>query len=198
MEELNKATLQKALAQLPEYAPQPELWGRIERELQHKEALRQLPEYAPPPEVWEGIHATLDKPRSKAPLFVSGWRKLAAAAVVTGLSLGLAWWWLNADSPEQVATIYSQEKGALIEAPSADPEDEAAFEEIPRQFAAMYASRQMPVARELQSSLEELNGAVSDIREVLDQYGADPELVQQLTLVERERTDVLKQMASML
>lgn len=199
MEELNKATLQKALAKMPEYAPQPELWGRIERELQHKEALRKLPEYAPPPDVWEGIQAALEnKPRAKARILALNWRSMAAAAVVAGLSFGLAWWWFNADAPERVAMSYAQEQGALLETPQTDPEDEAAFEEIPRQFAAIYEGQNTPLAQELQSSLEELNGAVADIRDVLDQYGADPELVQELTVVERERTDVLKQMAAML
>lgn len=198
MEELNKHTLQHALAQLPVYEPQADLWGRIELGLAQKEALQSLPEYNPPPQVWEGIAAALDKPQKQQNtprLRRIQW--LAAAAVLTGISFGLMLW-LRSDPPARVAMQYTQEAGSMVEVPAIDPDDEAAFTEIPRQFAALYSGKQEPIAQELQSSLEELNSAVGEIRGALKDYGADPELVQQLTLMERERTDVLKQMADLL
>lgn len=194
MKERNRDTLTHALQQLPQYAPGDALWRGIENALDKQAVIEALPEYAPPPEVWAHIEANLYSPRR---IWLNRAKWVAVAAIAVGVGLGLRWM-INADAPARITTGYSQDKVAAIEIPAVDAEEEAAFQDIPKQLAVAYLGDQAGEAQRLKTSLEELNGAVEEIRGMLKRYGPDNRMIEQLGDVERERTEVLKQMASLL
>ena len=51
---------------------------------------------------------------------------------------------------------------------------------------------------ELLAELNELNAACEELRDVLDKYGFDKDLAQELTKAELERTGVVRKMAAVL
>lgn len=60
MEELNKDTLKKALAQLPNYAPEATVWAAIDVQLQLSDLKSDLNQYAPPSFIWDNLEKQLE------------------------------------------------------------------------------------------------------------------------------------------
>ena len=199
MQEKNHPTLQQALRSLPEYQAQPRLWQAIASELEFREkeaalqrALRRLPAYEPPPSVWEGVLVEL-KPRRIRPLYY--WT--AAAALALALFAGTRAYQLI----QKPDVRYLAQTEAAVTTPFSTeiPEqDESAILEVGQAFASYHQQYRDPQGEELIGSLKELDAASQELRKVLQTYGFDEQLAQELTRVELQRNQVIRKMAAVL
>ncbi len=196
--ELNRNTLERAISELPGYAPEQGLWTAIEAQLeleaqdkQLRIATHQLPLYAPPPQVWENISGALEQ----KPKLRKLWTKpvLAVAATIFGAILSVGAW-----------LYFSEETGAQMVLHTTEMLDISDFEgdwDEDEQDIAMVVSmvEKMPANENLTSlktELEELNEAKSVLTHTMSQYGKDAELIRRLSKIERERSNIVKQMAA--
>ncbi len=196
--ELNRNTLERAISELPGYAPEQGLWTAIEAQLeleaqdkQLRIATHQLPLYAPPPQVWENISGALEQ----KPKLRKLWTKpvLAVAATIFGAILSVGAW-----------LYFSEETGAQMVLHTTEMLDISDFEgdwDEDEQDIAMVVSmvEKMPANENLTSlktELEELNEAKSVLTHTMSQYGKDAELIRRLSKIERERSNIIKQMAA--
>ncbi len=205
--EENKATLQRALRQLPQYDPPATLWAGIAEVLEEdegeerlQEALRHLPAYTPPTGVWQSIEKGLEEETAVITPALSrrrAWR--AAAAVALLCAATLIWWQENRQAPPVVTIEQSLEVLPDDPATAADwNADEAAFHQVLNQVSTHPLLRETPELQTLQAELEELNGAKEEIEYMMQRYGRDAVLVRQIGEIERERSEVLKQLVTMI
>lgn len=196
-EEQNYQTLRSAIQQLPHYEPSTAVWEGIDQRLKSEEtldnALAQLTTYAPPTAVWERISADLEKPATVRRLRPV-WIGIAAAAVVV-VSVGTYFW--NTQTPEPVETL--QVVYQEVEQPSnvvkADwDDDEADIDFVAKAYAQRVAFLQKD--NSLLSELEELNQAKLEIKTMLAKYGNDANLIRTIADIERQRSAIVKQMAT--
>ena len=73
-------------------------------------------------------------------------------------------------------------------------EDENLFEEINVICQTKTYSCTVPEFQILEKELQELNEAKSDLKQAINSFGKDTELISQLSEIELERTTVLKKM----
>lgn len=196
-EEQNYQTLRNAIQQLPDYEPSIAVWEVIDQRLKSEEtldnALAQLTTYAPPTAVWERISEDLEKPATVRRLRLV-WIGAAAAAVLV-VSAGTYFW--NTQTPEPVETL--QVVYQEVEQPSnivkADwDDDEADIDFVAKAYAQRVAFLQKDDS--LLSELEELNQAKLEIKTMLAKYGNDANLIRTIADIERQRSAIVKQMAT--
>jgi hypothetical protein len=199
MREKNHPTLQQAIQSLPEYQAKPPLWEAISSELAFREneatlqrALRRLPEYEPPPSVWDAVSREL-KPRRIRPLHY--WT--AAAALALALFAGTRAYQLSREP--QVQYLAQTEPAVTTPFSTELPEqDESAILEVGQAFASYHRQYRDPQGEELIGSLNELEAASQELRKVLQTYGFDEQIAQELTRVELQRNQVIRKMAAVL
>ena len=206
MKELNHATLQNALRQLPAHEPPVALWEALESQLTLDAAFSHpadaLPVHTPPADIWANIEAQLDQETASAAPLQSRrgglwWRRLSAAAAIT-LLMGAAWWAMRNGSAGAENLQVSQElvDNRLLE-PLQEQEDDA-FEMVQHLCREQQPVCQIPEFRNLKTELDELTEARTSLREALGAYGNDPELVGQLVEIERERSRILQTLVTMI
>lgn len=199
-QEINHKTLQRAINQLPQYTPEAQVWLTLEQELgtlASEEtlhvAIEGLPSYAPSASLWGRIAIELEQPVRK-PLFVRRWVQLASAAALAGAVISLAIWLNQPKDPITKESIFYAQTESM-EAVNADwDEDDALIDNVAKAYAqrASFLQNKDP---NLLSELEELNEAKAEIKAMMQKYGRDAELIQNIVEIERERTTVAKQMA---
>lgn len=199
VQEQNYETLRNAINRLPSYEPGISVWNAIDRRLTSEEtldhAIAQLPSYAPPAAVWERITEDLEKP-AKVRRLRPVWIGIAAAAVAV-FAVGIYLW--NSQVPEPMETIqvvYKQvEKPNHILKADWDEED-AEMQAVVDAFAQKASFVKQVDDESLLSEWKELNNAKAEIKTMLAKYGNDPDLVQTIAEIERQRSAVVKQMAT--
>lgn len=195
MEEYNHQTLQAAIANLPVYAPDYLIWEALQSELdearQLKPAIDALPLYAPPPQVWEHIESDLDK-KPRRLIFLKNWRYAVAAAALIGLAF-IAVWRQQRLEKETVQFAYTTIESNFTAVANDWDSEEAVFQEIAeayRQKSDLYQNK-----GRLLMELEELDEAKQEVKQMMNKYGVDAQLIKQIAEIERQRTAVLKKMA---
>lgn len=212
MLEHNHHLLKAALKKLPVHSPKDRLWDAIDMELTAGEhdvnlqvAVSGLPQHKAPDSIWSNIEDSLDKdqqsvlepvsiqesPKRRTQVFsITRWA--AAAGIFLTFAAGA---WLLKDTfaeREYVTVSYSEEK-AVAQFLSVDwEEDEDAFavvEELCEMNATLCEQEDFRI---LTDELTALNEARDQLKLAMDQYGNDPELIAQLTAIEHDRTDLLK------
>lgn len=204
MKENNLETLRRAIAQLPEYEAPSKIWKQVEQDLEIAlqeqpltSAVEELPVYEAPSSLWDNISAELDQGRvetTKKPRIFQLRRMAAAAAIALLVSAG-AWFMSNQyGARESVSMAYSEEtvNAALLEVDW--EEDETAFAMVAELCKQAVYACQQPEFQILQAELEALNEARISLKEAMEAYGKDAELIAQLTEIEYERSDLLKQL----
>lgn len=199
MKETNKHLLIEALNNLPQYEPKDSLWDEIALELSKdqqeanlQESLAKLPAYDPPIKVWDSIHAELNKSEKPVARIIGWQRWVAAAAVILAISTG-TWLFKNTIANEEIVSInYSEEKVAASFLNIDWEEDEDAFSMVAEFCKTDHIICKQPDFKILTEELEELNAAKQELKQAMDNYGTDPALIAQLTLIEHERSDLLK------
>lgn len=200
MKEQNHDTLQRAIRELPQYSPGEAVWLSLEQALDAeraeeplREAIQSLPTYAPQVDVWDRIEQELAQLVRK-PLFVRRWMQLASAAALVGVAVALAVW-LNLSSGADVQETVTYAQAEQAESTSADWDADDALIAGVADAYAQRASFLQNEGRNLLSELEELDEAKAEIKAMMQKYGTDAQLVQNIVDIERERTEVVKQMA---
>ncbi len=195
MEERNQQTLQTAIAKLPVHKPDYAIWEALQAELdeagQLRPAIDALPVYAPPPQVWEHIETNLNsKPRRLA--LRSTWRYAVAAAALIGLVFTAVRQQQRLEK-ETVQFAYSTIESNFLAVANDWDSEEATFQAI----AKAYQQKSQLYQNEgrLLLELEELNEAKQEIKQMMNKYGMDAQLIKQIAKIERQRTAVLKKMA---
>ncbi len=199
MQEKNKHILEKAIQKLPQYKPESLVWLAIDAELEVMEkesslqnAINELPTYNPADALWENIDASLEVDQKKARRVFWLKRISSAAAVIAFLLIGN--FIFNQNNQENVTITYSQE---LIEEDLFKQdwdEDDDAFETVMAFCKTENIVCQLPEFVVLKSELEDLNDAREELKQALEHYGTDAELIAQLTQIEHDRSDILKKM----
>jgi len=208
MKELNHNTLRDALHALPTYEPPFGLWDEIELALDADDALTEsahtLPLHEPPDALWQQIEARLyavqpQKSVRIEPLLRPLQRRQWWAAAATIALLVVAWWLLRPMAEgEQMAIQISQETVNIeVQAAAQEAEDEG-FDLVATLCESKAPVCEEPDFKALKSELDELTAAKTDLRTALGQYGDDPDMAAQLVQIERERSEVLRQMMQMI
>jgi len=200
MQEKNKHILQEAIQNLPQYEPEALVWLAIDAELDvfEKEnklqnVIEELPVYSPSDSIWENIDAELEADKAKSGRVVWLKRISSAAAVIAFLLIG-NFIFIQNNGQENVTISFSQEVVEEDFLKKDWNDDDDAFEMVIAFCKTENIVCELPEFIGLKSELEELNEAREELKEALEHYGSDAELIAQLTRLEHDRSDVLKQM----
>lgn len=203
MKEQNKDRFKEQLQQLPQYQAPKKAWQGIEWKLDRlqseavlQQSVKQLPQHQAPNDIWQNIDEQLSPTPQQTTIRRRMWvwaNVAALAAVLIGLVL-LVGQWTGTEEADQINYSYSIEtidEQLLV----ADwEEDETAFEMIMEYCKVQQIVCEEPEFKNLQDDLKELNAAREDLLLAMENYGKDAELVAQITRLEHERSDLLKQM----
>ncbi len=187
--------------QLPEHDPRPDLWARIEADLNYEDrleqALRTLSDHDPG-DVWAALEARLEQTGSQPVKRLIRWPNaggMAAAAALAGLVAGWLWWPVATDTTEQVSVAYSTEPAVKakpdLQTTQADDHFMTFVEQHCRQEVAACSRAGV---KELKGRLDDLNERKVKIEEKLSVFGNDPALVEAQIKIENERAEVTKQL----
>lgn len=206
-------------SQLPDYDPHPDLWVRIEADLDSDATLArvvgELPDYEPKTNLWAAIDAQLSQPSAVSvtpgtqpvgvrPLWQQPvprrlWAGMAAAALVVLVG---AWLVLRPSATEAVRMEYAVEQ--TTETPNRDvfsetsAADERAEEFIARQCAEQQLACQLPEVHELRHQLTDLTIEQKRIEQERRTFGDDPTLVRAQVKIENQRIEVTKELITLL
>ena len=205
MQEQNDHTLKDGLRDLPEYDPPEHLWSAINSSIKGldphatplQKAIAQLPTYDPPQEVWEGLSAQL-QPEAKR-----RWLRPLSVAASIIVILGCAIWVSNlsptpssSDGQEVlVASVsYSQEVvDDQLMIHDWNEEDEA-YDLVADLCEDTPFLCSNPNLQVLRAELDELTKAKEELEQAIGKYGSDQNLIEEITDIELQRTDILKKM----
>ena len=193
--------LNRAIAKLPEHKAPETVWQNIEKSLRQdssplSEALDKMPSHSPPPQLWDNITNELDQDKNPVPIRrITILRRMVSAAAVILLLL-VAGIWVSQGPETEEQFVYSEEKLESLVSYADWDRDEEAFAMVMEFCKVQALVCEEPGFKDLRSELEELNSAREKLKEALGVYGSDTHLMTQLTKVERERSDVLKQMVA--
>lgn len=211
------------LRQLPEYEPHPDLWARIETDLDSDavlaRAIGELPDGEPKAALWADIEATLsDGAATDVPVGVSPitqpdyvfpftiarplWAGLAAAAVVVLVG---TWLFMRSSSTETVRVEYAVETSRSLPGSTAvltdigpTDADQRAEAFIRQQCAEQTLACQRPEVHELRNQLTDLTAEQKRIEQERQTFGDDPRLVRAQVQIENQRADVTKELITLL
>lgn len=199
--ENNRESLLKAIEKLPEYAPPQEIWNAIDEELdvinndqplQH--AIAELSTFEPPETLWNTIEQELDTPTSKrTTISFSKWSVAASVALLIAAFFA----WQSTTNPEaKVEMIYTEIQEVEQEWKEDWDADEEDFQVVLAMLDENDLAKEAPESNRLQSELDELNLAKEELKMAISNFGQDSDLIRQLAEIERERTEILKKLAS--
>lgn len=200
MLELNHSTLQQAIRDLPTHEAPGFVWEAIEEglalETQLATDLKKLPQYEAPDFIWEQLDQKLDQqvtPKSWSVRINRRWMVAAAAMLI----LIAGWWMIQTGQTTESIAVTQVQLDDRLRAPLEEQEDDA-FVMIETLCQSRAPVCDLPDFKNLKSELEELNDAKSSLKSALGEYGDDPGLTAQLVRIERERSELLRQMMSMI
>ncbi|MFD2572444.1 hypothetical protein ACFSUS_17525 [Spirosoma soli] len=204
-------------SKLPEYDPHPDLWNRIEADLDADEHIGRvvgdLPQHEPKADLWTFIEAELNnlagnlkqgeeptivRPLWSQPAVRRMWAGVAAAAIVV---LVATWLMLKPTATEQVRVEYAVETAPIDKqktSAGSSTADQRAEDFIIRQCAEQQLACQRPEVHELRNQLTELNLEKARIEQELNTFGNDPNLVRAQVKVENQRADITKELITLL
>jgi hypothetical protein len=192
----------KAIQNLPEHEPRPDLWDRIDADLRADaridRALDDLPVFEPKADSWAQIAGHLEKPVIRS-LRLSSWWVAAAASVA--LAVGL-WFFLQPNSDEKVSIAYATEpvetELTITPEPLVSSADLKAETFINEQCAQQTVVCQKLEVKELKQQLRELSSRKEAVAQELLVFGNDPALVQAQIKIENEQAEVTKELVRIL
>ena len=204
---------------LPEHDPHPNLWARIEADLDSDAVLArvtgELPLLEPSADLWANIEQSLSGeaadeptvlPPNKQPGYVflftvvrPVWAGLAAAAVVVLVGV---WLFFRSNAGESVRVEYAVETGRSVPNAASDDAlssaDERADAFIRQQCAEQQLACQRPEVHELRNQLTDLTAEQTRIEQERRTFGDDPRLVRAQVQIENQRAEVTKELITLL
>ena len=228
MTEVNREILTKALAQLPEYTPQEQVWIGIVTELadapQHEtlaDALESLPKYSPEDGLWNQIERSLPDPQARN-IRTRLHEYQPPASVWEAIEQRLPEQQRHADKPRRRRIVIAAAAAVLLlcigffffsplskeqlqyaiewvdEDQQWQDENEDAFALISVMCADRPPICGEPEFQSLQKELDFLSAALAEIKNNLSPYDDNTLLINALTEIELERNAVAKQMIARL
>jgi len=185
--ELNKNNLKKAITRLSTYEPPKNVWRAIDNELNLQKNIKALPQYTPNDELWENINQQLPAKRTS----IFSIKKWAIAATIL-FCVGVNFWWYQQTNTTSLSYALETVEQQLLAADWDD--DELLFDEINTICQTKTYSCTIPEFQLLKTELKELNDAKSDLKQAINSFGKDTDLIHQLSEIELERTIILKKM----
>lgn len=193
--------LNSALKNLQKYQAPDSIWenlnsnlDKISEEQPLQDALKQLPVYEPSSKVWEMISEDLSPQKS----FFKVYRNVLsiAASVVILIGCGVFFFGNSGDANYQYA--YSEEVVDERLQLNVEEPDEEAFAMIEticseRAFLCKHVDFQR-----LREDFDDLNSAYEELKYAISDFNTSPELMEEMTNIELERTVVFKQLLAML
>ncbi len=196
-QETNHTILKKAVTRLPLHQPPDAVWSAVDEALNLQKGIQRLPNHQPAELVWHSIEKNLVE--SASITLSSGstrrllWTKKISIAASFLLVSVMSWWAINKFSNTN-QFHYTQEiidPQLLI----ADwDEDAEVFTQIEAICQTKNYACTAPEFQQLEQELQELNAAKSDLKQAIDDFGKDTQLIAKLSEVELERTLILKKM----
>jgi hypothetical protein len=194
--------LKRAISELPSYEPAPELWNRIEADLNFdariSKDLLKLPEYDAQSGLWDNIEEALDKDQYKIKRrkvltlakYISG-----IAASITFIILGLEVMLADKPKPSEISyaeeVVYDEHK---FTAAGADKVEDEAIQFIKQHCETNNEVCESPEFVELKSQLDELEAAISELDIAVKKYGKDPDLIRTQVKLENLKSQVTKEL----
>ncbi|WP_020534317.1 hypothetical protein [Lewinella cohaerens] len=195
--EKNRDSLKKALGQMPSFDPPAGLWDQIQSELATPhapveealhDAVQHLPGYAPPVTVWNKLARQLDTDHQTRQLRVVRRRQVLQWAAAVALLL-MAGYGIMREPGPKVKLQYAQETVQQFQAELDWNTDENIFAQLEQELVQVND----PAINKLRFEYEELSSAHEDVTAMLRSYGRDPQLIRQMADIERERSDIYRQ-----
>lgn len=199
--EKNRNSLRQALQQLPSYTPPADMWERVVDNIDRPvvdesplvEAVRSLPGHTPPSGVWNALARHLDDERGAKIRQLRTRRQWMTAAAAVALVLGVAWWVFR-EPPPKISIQYAQETVQQFQLDIDWDADTDIFAQLEQQLSSV----NNPTVNKLKVEYEELSLARKDVESMLKSYGQDPQLVRKMADIERERTDIYRQIIALI
>lgn len=200
--EKNRNSLKEALGQMKTYGAPDRLWNRVEDSLNAPpevdespliEAVGRLSQHSPPASVWNELTKSLDSEKTTKVVRISNRRKWLSIAASVAVLLSVGWFVLG-EAPPKITKLYAQETMQQFQLDIDWNTDEASFEKLSEQLVQLND----PQLNNLKLELDELNSARGDVEDMLKSYGQDPQLVNQLGDIERERSDIYRQIIELI
>lgn len=195
--EHNRDSLKKALEQLRSYDPPAHNWEQIQESLSQptaqdehvlQEAVQHLPGYTPPTSVWNHLSKELDQVRTTKHLRAVRRRQILQWAAAVAFLLATTYVVLREPGPS-VTKVYGEET-VLQFTPDIDwNTEQPLFAQLEEQLNNI----DDPALNQLRFEYEELSEAHEDVTAMLKSYGRDPQLIRQMADIERERSDIYRQ-----
>jgi hypothetical protein len=192
--------IQQAIDQLPTYSAPDHLWHEIREQLDIdqkdnviKATIGDLAQYPPPEAIWSGIQESLAQENPPKSWLKIVRQPLSWAASI--LILVSVFWWLNNNQKSPVSYTYTTQDQDQWLLESDWDTDEADFAEVVQLHQKYLHTFGDKSALNLQEELTELNNARQELKQALENYGKDRELIRQLAAIERARTQIINQMA---
>ena len=197
--EKNRETLKQAIQGL-EPTPAPAfIWDEIatalleaDQEVLIQEAIPRLSRHEAPALVWENIADSLEQNKTTKIRRINGYYWSAAASVALILAATL-WFSLGTEQASYVASVESMDRHLLDNDWESDEAIFAEVMELHDNYLKVFTDQESVTWR---AELAELNDARTELLGAMDLYGKDHELIRQLSNVERDRTEVIKKMAT--
>ena len=200
--EKNRNTLKDALGQMKTYDVPERVWDGVKNNFDAEfdldesvleSAVSRLSQHSPPASVWNELTKSLDSEKTVKVVQMRQRRKWLSIAASVAILLTVAVWVFR-ESPPKISKLYAQETMQQFQLDIDWNEDEGSFENLRDQLAQVND----PFLNNLKMELEELNSARGDVEEMLKSYGQDPQLVNQLGDIERERSDIYRQIIALI
>jgi hypothetical protein len=190
--EKNVNILRDALAKLPSSGPSNYIWAEIERKLNEiplKKALDKLPEFEPDEFLWEAIESKTAKSTGK----IGSWWYAAAVMLIAGIG-GL---WLAQINPSPTIVFSQEVIDARLQLKNEDATD-LQYEKLKAYCEAETTVCSNKNFKRLQDEYETLQTAGEHLQQAMGEYNTEPALVRQFSIVEREKAELLNEMAKMI
>jgi 6-pyruvoyl-tetrahydropterin synthase len=189
--------MKEVLKNLSTYEPPHKVWEAIESRL----PLLEMPLYEPPMDIWNSIENQLVEPENRPfpinnyPFILRGVKNIYWLALAASIALFIA----------VSMTLYFNKKQEITVAITTETLDNKLlnqdWQEADKDFAlveefckTVVQPCEEPEFKNLKNELEELNKAREDLKNALNTYNSDADMVAQLSKLENERSDILKKM----
>jgi hypothetical protein len=166
---------------LPEHEPNENLWLGIQNKLNQKSTLGNLPTYEPEAAVWNNLNSKLNQNSNRPKLIWFG-----AASIFMFISF----YFFFANNQNR----YTQQKIEQEPLISIKTKNEKNIQNIQRICETDKLVCDKPIFKTLKSELENLNSASEELKNAIGNFNSEPELLEQLAVIENQKSDIIKKM----
>lgn len=192
--------LSVAIDRVGGFNPPDSIWGAISDDLDNlksdtvlHEGIEKLKGYEPPNEIWEHIENELFPKKGKM-VRMKFVKSIMAVAAVGLLFLMVKPYF----SESEVSIVYSEETIEVTKEEMNWDEDEDTFQMVSEWCKTGNIACKLPEFKALKSEMDDLNNAKMILKSEISNFETDNTLIAQLTQIEIERGNILKQMISMM